>query len=131
MPVKRLVTPDVTTARGGAATLSGMDKPQFTKTYIREWRRKRGLSLRRLAGRMEASPGEELISHTSIGRIEKGEQPYSQPIIEALAAALDVTVPMLLEMNPAVEGEVVDLLRHLDKEKREQALQILRVLAAS
>lgn len=130
-PVKRLVTPHATTIACAVSTLIGMDKPIYKKTYIREWRKERGLSLRRLAARMETEPGVELVSHAQIARIETGEQPYSQTIIEAIADALDVTVPMLLEMNPKAEGEVVDLLRHLDAAKRKQALAILRALMAS
>ena len=106
-----------------------MDKPLFKPTYLRQWREHRGLSLRRLAERMETEPGVELISHASLGRIEKGQQPYSQPIIEAAAVALNVSVPMLLEMDPTKEGEVVDLVRQMDERKREQAIALLKALA--
>lgn len=109
-----------------------MAKSQFTKTFIREWREKRGLSLRALADRLETEPGgDPIISHASIGRIEKGKQPYSQPIIEALAVALNVTVSDLIEVNPEKEGDVIDLVRHLPAEKRDQAVAYLRFLAAS
>lgn len=114
------------------ARILAMTKPAYTKTYILEWRKKRGLSLRALANRLEVEPGgDALISHASIGRIEKGEQPYSQPVIEALAQALDVTVSDLIEVNPEKDGDVIDLLRHLPAEKREQAVSYLRFLAAS
>lgn len=86
-----------------------MEKPTYRRTYIKEWRDKRGLSLRRLAERLEEAPGGDLLlSHTSIGRIEKGQQPYSQPILEALAAALGVPAWMLLEVNPEKDGDVID-----------------------
>lgn len=117
---------------GGADV--GMFKPMrrpLRKTYIREWREKRGLSLRRLADRLETEPGgEPLISHASLGRIETGEQPYSQPILEAVADALGVSVSALLEINPAVEGEVIDLMSKLDDRKRNEALNFLRYLAS-
>lgn len=105
------------------------DEPLYRKTYIKEWREKRGLSLRRLAERMEHSPGGDLlISHTSIGRIEKGQQPYSQPILEAIADALGVSTWMLLEVNPEKDGDVIDVTLRLGKappEIREQAISIL------
>ena len=107
-----------------------MEKPLYKKTYIRQWRKHRGLSLRKLAARIESSPGEELISFASLGRIERGQQPYSQPIIEGIAQALNVTVPMLLESDPEKEGEVIDLLRNLDPSKREDAVKMLRALAS-
>lgn len=68
-----------------------------------------GQALRKLADRLETSPGgDPLVSYASLSRIEQGHQPYSQPIIEAIAAALGVTVPMLLESDPAKEGNYID-----------------------
>lgn len=112
-----------------------MDKPQYQRTYIKEWREKRGLSLRRLAERLEETPGGELlISHASIGRIEKGQQPYSQPILEAIAAALGVPAYMLLEVNPDKDGDVIDITLRLNKapaELRNQAINIINALLQS
>ena len=85
--------------------------------------------MRKLASRMEVTPGEELISFASIGRIERGRQPYSQPILEALGEALNVKPYMLIEMNPDADGEVVDLLRRLKDEDKAKAIQILLTLA--
>ena len=85
--------------------------------------------MRKLASRMEVTPGEELISFASIGRIERGQQPYSQPILEALGEALNVKPYMLIEMNPDADGEVVDLLRRLKDEDKAKAIQILLTLA--
>lgn len=83
---------------------------KYGKTFIREWRQHRGLSLRRLADRLELDGPDETFSHASIGRIENGQQPYSQPILEAIAHALSVEVSDLLSVDPTKEGEVVDLL---------------------
>lgn len=107
-----------------------MPDRKYKRTYIKEWRQKRGLSLRKLAARIEVRPGEELISFSSLGRIEKGQQPYSQPIIEGIADALDVTVPMLLEINPDVDGEIIDLLRHMDDKRRAESLKILKAITS-
>lgn len=112
--------------------MPAMSDRLYKKTYIKEWREKRGLSLRRLAERLEATPGGDLlISHTSIGRIEKGQQPYSQPILEAIAEALGVSPVMLLEVNPNMDGDVIDITIRLKKaspELRKQALNILEAL---
>ncbi len=94
------------------------------KHYIREWRDFRGLSLRRLADRMETSPGEQLTSHANIGRIESFQQPYSQEIVEALAVALECTVPELLTVDPSKESEVIDLMRMI----REKDLATVRAI---
>ena len=93
---------------------------------------KRGLSLRRLAELLEAAQGGDLlISHASRGRIEKGQQPYSQPILEAIADALGVSASMLLEVNPDKDGDVIDITLRLNKaspELRQQAVHVLEAL---
>lgn len=90
-----------------------MSERTLGKHYIREWRKFRKMSLRKLAARMEAEPGVELTSHANLGRIEKGEQPYKQDILEAIAEALNCTVVQLLTVDPYKEGEVIDLMRLL------------------
>jgi transcriptional regulator with XRE-family HTH domain len=77
---------------------------KYGKTFIREWRKYRGLSLRGLADRLELSGPDETFSHASIGRIENGQQPYSQPVLEAISQALDVEVAHLLSTDPTVGG---------------------------
>lgn len=108
------------------------DKPLYHRTYIKEWRNKRGLSLRRLAERLEQTPGGDLmLSHTSIGRIEKGQQPYTQSSLEAIATALGVSASTLLEVNPEKDGDVIDITLRLNKappELRKQAIDILEAL---
>lgn len=115
-------------------TLSGyhprMSVPEREKHFIRAWREYRGLSLRKFAGLLESSPGVPLMSHANIGRIEKGEQPYTQDFLEAAARALEVEPADLLTKDPTKEGEVVDLLRIIAKRKDdEQTMAVLRALA--
>jgi transcriptional regulator with XRE-family HTH domain len=108
-------------------------KPLLRRTHIRQWRKKEGLSLRDLANRMEKEPGgDPVISHVSIGRIERGEQPYSQPIIEALADALNKSVATLIEVDPdIVDPRVIDMtdrLKNADPAKRDEVLRVLEQL---
>lgn len=101
--------------------------------YIKQWRSHRGYSLRELARRMEHEPGRELLSHASIGRIERGLQPYTQETLQAFAFALDAEPWELLHVNPLVDGEVVDLMRVLrlmDGDQRAQAMAVLKALSA-
>lgn len=101
------------------------------KHFIRQWREYRGYSLRKLAGMMEKSPGEQLTSHANLGRIETFEQPYSQEILEALAVALRCDVIDLLTVDPNKDGEVVDLVRLIDDRNRGVAVQMLKVLTGA
>ncbi len=100
------------------------------KHFIRAWREYRGHSLRKFADMLESAPGVPLMSHANIGRIEKGEQPYTQDFLEAAARALDVDPADLLTKDPTKEGEVVDLLRIIAQRKNdEQTMAVLRALA--
>lgn len=99
--------------------------------YIKQWRDKAGLSLAKLAARMESEPGVELISAMSLSRIERGLQPYSEPIIEALAVALAVPTWALISVNPEVEGDVVDMVGYLRKLPADQRERSFKVMKAS
>lgn len=128
--VKRFVTGGATTAVRNRAKTADMKKTKQGQHFIRQWREKRGISLRALAGRLEAEPGgEPLISYAQLSRIETGDQPFSEPVLNALASALDVTRTMLLEIDPQKEGHVVDLLNKMDSSTREQAIKMLELMA--
>lgn len=123
------VTPHNTTGETAGSIIPAMR--ERGKHFIREWRTYRKLSLRKLADRMESEPGVQLTSHSNIDRIEKGEQPYTQDIIEAIADALEVSVTELLTVDPSKDGEVVDLLHLINKREkdRDAAIRMLRGLA--
>ena len=98
-------------------------------TYIRAWRKHRGYTIDQMVGRL-AELGVETTG-ASISRIERGTQPYSQDILEALAGALDVTVAQLIEHNPDLPGaEIVHLWDRLDDRQREQADAVLKAMFA-
>jgi transcriptional regulator with XRE-family HTH domain len=67
-------------------------------TYIRVWRQYRGLTLEQTADRVGTSVGG--FTHASLSRIERGLQPYSQPVLEALADALGTDAASLLTRDP-------------------------------
>lgn len=98
------------------------------KHFIRAWREHRGYSLRKFAGMLETAAGDQLMSHANIGRIEKGDQPYTQDFLEAAAKALNISPSDLLSVDPTKEGEVIDLLRLLREKKDDQTLAVLRAL---
>jgi transcriptional regulator with XRE-family HTH domain len=101
------------------------------QTYIRAWREAAnggvGYTLDDMVGRL-AELGVETTA-ASLSRIERGIQPYSQDILEAIAAALNRTPADLLENDPAIpDAEVIDLLRHLDDRQKSQAEAVLKAL---
>jgi transcriptional regulator with XRE-family HTH domain len=54
---------------------------------------------------LEAGITEKGYSYASIGRMENGRLPYSQPIMEGISAALRVPVATLIAQPPPKEGE--------------------------
>lgn len=130
--VKPFVAPGATMPRLNRDNLPAMAKNKQGQHFIRQWRKKRGVSLRKLASRLETEPGgEPIVSYASLSRIESGEQPFSEPVLNAIAEALDVPRVMLLEMDPQKEGHIVDLLNKMDRRTRDQAVRMLELLAQS
>lgn len=73
---------------------SRLKRPSFRLTYMRQWREDRDKTLEEVA---EAAG----ITHASLSRIERGKQPYSQAILEAVADYLNTDVPSLLMRDPS------------------------------
>lgn len=99
----------------------------FRKTYIREWRKDRNLKLQGLADRLDGMFGYKTTVAT-LSRVEKGLQPYSQPLLEAIADALTCKPGDLLMRLPGQEDEIRLVWSQLSPDKRKQALGILRLL---
>lgn len=107
-----------------AAMNQPYQRKQYRKTYIREWRKHRHLTLEQLANRVGMTP-------SGLSLLERGQSGYTQGILEALAEALATTPSALLDVHPEKEGQVVDLLRLIDDKNREQALRVLRALTGT
>jgi transcriptional regulator with XRE-family HTH domain len=68
--------------------------PRFRPTFIRQWREHRGMTLEQLGEAID-------LSHAQLGRIERGVQPYSQGLLEAIADVLATDAASLIVRNPA------------------------------
>ncbi len=72
-----------------------MGKPGRRKTYLREWRRsKPGRTLDTVAAELH-------MSQPQLGRIERGDSPYNQDLLEALSELYGCTVADLLMRDPS------------------------------
>lgn len=69
-------------------------RQQFRKTFIRQWREHRGLTLERLADRVGMTAG-------NLSQLERGNQGYTQNTLEGLANALQTDVASLLMRDPS------------------------------
>jgi transcriptional regulator with XRE-family HTH domain len=57
---------------------------KFRRLFLREWREARGLTQARLLERIRER--EPTFSDATLSRLENGKQPYTQPVLETLAA---------------------------------------------
>lgn len=83
----------------GAMKRAAPQKRQFRKTYIRQWREHRGLTLEQLADRVEMTP-------SYLSMFERGQRGYTQNTLEALAEALQTDAASLLMRDPGDEEAV-------------------------
>jgi transcriptional regulator with XRE-family HTH domain len=93
-------------------------RPSLRRTFIRAYRLKANMSLEKLAEIVGETTGDGF-THASLSRIERGLQPYSQPILEAIADALGTDPASLLMRDPAEPGiwSVWDQAKPGDREK--------------
>jgi transcriptional regulator with XRE-family HTH domain len=78
------------------------NRPKLRRTFLRQWREFRGLNQEQAGERLD-------MDRSNLSRVERGEVPYSQGLLEAAAEAYDCEPWDLLNVNPLKEGDVVDL----------------------
>jgi transcriptional regulator with XRE-family HTH domain len=91
-------------------------KPARRPTFIRAWRRLRGLTLVQMQDQLEALHGIE-ISEGQLSRIENGKSPYAQDLLEAIADILQ-TEPATLIMRDPARTEFWSIYDTLDQTQR-------------
>lgn len=103
----------------------GQKQLSYRQTFIRQWREHRGLSQDRLVERVrERVP---TFSKSTLSRLERGHQAYTQPILEALAFALGCEPQDLLIRKPDSEiWSIMDTLQDLPESQQRQLLDIAR-----
>jgi transcriptional regulator with XRE-family HTH domain len=92
-----------------------------TKTFIREWRRAKGLTLVQLAERIG-------ITHGQLSKVERGLRPYSQLLLEALARELGTDPASLLMRNPTDPDGIWSIWDQVPPTERPRAITILKAL---
>ena len=102
-------------------------KPARRPTFIRSWRKHRNLTLAQMADRL-ATELEVDISEGQLSRIERGETPYSQDILESLAAVLRCEPADLLMRDPATPEGIWNLWDTLKPVQRVQAMEIIKTI---
>ena len=93
-------------------------QPPFRPTFIRQWRKVRGLTLEECAERSGMSKG-------NLSNIETGKTGYNQATLEALAYALQCEPVDLLIRNPADADSIWSLWERAQPAQRKQLLGII------
>lgn len=83
------------------AKTTKQDAPQWRRTFLREWRIWKGLTLAALADTMDTNEGY-------LSEIENGKRRYNQDHLEAAASIIGVPVTYLLNRKPPPKGEELD-----------------------
>lgn len=92
------------------------------KTYLRQWRKlKPGRTLEQVAAELH-------ITQPQLGRIERGDQPYNQDLLEALAELYGCEPDELIWRDPTKEGQVIDMVKRLDERRQAQIAAFIRAL---
>lgn len=95
-------------------------KPTRRPTFIRSWRKYRGLTLAQMQDHLETLHGIE-ISEGQLSRIENGKSPYAQDMLEAIADVLQ-TEPASLIMRDPARQEFWSVYDTLDPVQRKQVV---------
>jgi transcriptional regulator with XRE-family HTH domain len=95
-----------------------MGEKQHRVTFIRQWRKHRGLTLEKLAARLND------MAPSNLSMLERGKRGYTQETLERIAEELQTDAASLLIRNPA-DGEAIWSL--WDQAKPGQKKQIVEI----
>ena len=105
-------------------------KPARRPTFIRAWRKHRELTLAQLADRLQVEL-EVDISEGQLSRIERGETPYSQDILEAVAQALRCEPADLIMRDPTQPNAIWSLIDTLEPVERARAIAVIKAMTGT
>lgn len=103
---------------------SAKKRKSFRTWFLREWRKDRGLTLEALASRIGSTGA-------TVSRLERGQQPYSQPLLEALADALNCQPADLIMRPPGAADRLKAVLDSMSEADQTRALAVIQALKDS
>jgi transcriptional regulator with XRE-family HTH domain len=96
------------------------------RTFLKEWRQFRDLTQDEVLRRLEALGAE--LSKPSISRLENGHQPYSEPVLCALADVYQCEPSDLIGRDPLM-GESIDaMVIQMPKPDRDRVMAVVSAL---
>jgi transcriptional regulator with XRE-family HTH domain len=124
--------------RGGVGNASRMrhngrmakerSKADRKPTFLKEWRKYRdNMSLDKAIERLELD-ADFPFSKGQLSRVERGEQPYSQDLLEALATIYRCESADLLNRDPNAAEEIWDFYDKMTSTQKAQATEVVKAL---
>jgi transcriptional regulator with XRE-family HTH domain len=106
-------------------TRNGRARPRGSPNFIRAWREFRRLSQDRLVAKVRERV--TTFSKSTLSRLETGGQDYRQPVLEALAWALECTPADLLERSPTdTRGLLIGSLKRIPDSELAALARVIR-----
>ena len=96
---------------------------QRCRTFLKEWREHRGLTLGAAAERVD-------MHYTSLARIERGQSPYNQDFLERAAEVYGCEVTDLLTSPPDATNIARKIYAAIQGAEPERQLEVFRVVRA-
>lgn len=97
------------------------ERRKFKPPFVRQWRKRAGLSQEQLAEKIGCSVA-------LVSMVERGERQYDQEFLEGAARALGATPDMLLRIDPenaAFEEIAFDQLRRIPEADRAKVMAVI------
>ena len=92
------------------------------RTFIKQWRLHRRLTLEKLAERIGVTAG-------ALSQLERGDTGYTQPMLEALALELRCEPADMITRDPEHDATIMMIWSQIPEVDRERALDVLKALA--
>jgi transcriptional regulator with XRE-family HTH domain len=103
-------------------------KPTRKRTFLKEWRKKAGLSQIKASERLLLETETDL-SDSQLSRIERGEQGYTQDHLEALAFIYKCEPADLLTKDPRrPDPPRLAILNSLSVDEQEKVAEIVQIM---
>jgi transcriptional regulator with XRE-family HTH domain len=105
------------------------DTPRFRAPFLRPWREHFGWSQEHVVEQIErVTGGGYTLTAVSLGRIERGHQPYNQELMEALEKVFALPAAVLLFRDPAEPDADWDMWESLTPAERATVQRVIRAV---
>jgi transcriptional regulator with XRE-family HTH domain len=88
-------------------------------TYFRQWRKHRRFTLEQVSERIGVTPG-------ALSQLERGLVQYTQPMLEALADALNCEPADLIMRDPAREAAITLLWSRIPDAEKPRVMDVIK-----